>query len=68
MPVVGLSLLPGAMMHTDVSAVYVARGALVAADSIVLALTWTKTFGSWNNARKLSLERSIFTCLLRDGK
>ena len=44
------------------------RGSLVAADSIVLALTWIKTFNNWNEARKLDLQLSVTTCLLRDGK
>ena len=41
---------------------------MVAADLIVLALTWTKTFRNWNEARRLNIELSITTCLLRDGK
>ena len=48
--------------------VYVARGSLVAADSTVLVLTWTKTFRNWNEARRLNLDLSVSTCLLRDGK
>ena len=47
---------------------YVARSSLVTADTIVLALTWIKTFKNWNEARRLNLELSVSTCILRDGK
>ena len=54
--------------RTNKSVVYATRGSLVAADSIVLVLTWIKTFNNWNRSRKLNLRLSVSTCLLRDGK
>ena len=54
--------------HTNLLVAYVTRSSLVAADLIVLVLTWTKTFGSWKEARRLNVELSVSTCLLRDGK
>ena len=54
--------------YIELSVVYVTRGSLVVADSIVLVLTWIKTFNNWNEARRLNLNLSISTCLLRDGK
>ena len=62
----GLSLLQ--TIHTDLPVIYVTRGSLVTADSIVLVLTWIRTFTNWNDARRLNLNLSISTCLLRDGK
>ncbi|EKM50266.1 uncharacterized protein PHACADRAFT_201110 [Phanerochaete carnosa HHB-10118-sp] len=46
---------------------YITRGSLVLADTIVLVLTWIKTFGHWKNARRLKMKVSLTTCLLRDG-
>ena len=47
--------------------VYVTRGCVIALDSMVLALTWKKTFQAWREARRLNLQLSVTTCLLRDG-
>ena len=65
---VGLDLSSPKIIHTKLTVAYVARGSLVAADLIVLVLTWTKTFRNWNEARRLNLDLSVSTCLLRDGK
>ena len=48
---------------------YVARGSMIVADSIVLVVTWAKTFRHWYELRRLQLDlpTSISTCLLRDG-
>ncbi|EKM54052.1 uncharacterized protein PHACADRAFT_209878 [Phanerochaete carnosa HHB-10118-sp] len=43
------------------------RGLLVLADTIVLVLTWIKTFRHWKNARHLKMRSSVTTCLLRGG-
>ncbi|EKM49822.1 uncharacterized protein PHACADRAFT_201525 [Phanerochaete carnosa HHB-10118-sp] len=47
--------------------VYASRGSLVLSDTIVLVLTWIKTFGEWARARRLKVKVSLTTCLLRDG-
>ncbi|EKM48828.1 uncharacterized protein PHACADRAFT_266071 [Phanerochaete carnosa HHB-10118-sp] len=46
---------------------YITRGSLVLADTIVLVLTWIKTFGNWKTTRRLNIKVSLTTCLLRDG-
>ncbi|EKM57677.1 uncharacterized protein PHACADRAFT_206557 [Phanerochaete carnosa HHB-10118-sp] len=40
---------------------------LVLADTIVLVMTWIKTFGNWRRARSVNVQMSLATCLLRDG-
>ncbi|EKM57688.1 uncharacterized protein PHACADRAFT_206567 [Phanerochaete carnosa HHB-10118-sp] len=45
----------------------IARGSLILADTIVLALTWIKTFGNWRQARSVNVQVSLTTCLLRNG-
>ena len=49
-------------------ALCVARICLLAADAIVVVLTWSKTFGQWRRSRRLNMHVSVTTCLLRDGK
>ncbi|EKM57679.1 uncharacterized protein PHACADRAFT_206559 [Phanerochaete carnosa HHB-10118-sp] len=46
---------------------YITRSSLVLADTIVLVLTWIKTFGNWRRARSVNAQVSLATCLLRDG-
>ena len=48
--------------------VYVTRSCVIAGDTIVLVLTWQKTFREWNEARRLHMQLSVTTCLLRDGE
>ena len=67
MPAVGLPSSPKSI-RTNFAVIYATRSSLVAADLIVLVLTWTRTFHNWNEARKLNLQLSVSTCLLRDGK
>ena len=40
----------------------------MAADLIVLVLTWIKTFRQWREGRKLNVPFPISACLLRDGE
>lgn len=47
---------------------YTTRAALVVLDSLVLVLTWMKTFQQWKQSRHLNLPPSIAACFLRDGK
>ncbi|EKM57682.1 uncharacterized protein PHACADRAFT_251462, partial [Phanerochaete carnosa HHB-10118-sp] len=47
---------------------YITRSSLVLADTIVLVLTWIKTFGNWRRARSVNVQVSLTTCLLRDGQ
>ena len=63
-----MSILFAEKNHTKLTVTYVTRGSMVAADLIVLVLTWIKTFRNWNEARRLNVELSVSTCLLRDGK
>ncbi|EKM54310.1 uncharacterized protein PHACADRAFT_258091 [Phanerochaete carnosa HHB-10118-sp] len=46
---------------------YVSRGSSIVADTIVLVLTWIKTFGHWRDVRRANIGVSLTTCLLRDG-
>lgn len=46
---------------------YATRSCVIASDTLVLGVTWTKTFNQWYNARELRMA-TITTCLLRDGK
>lgn len=48
-------------------ATYVTRGCLIVSHTIVLVLTWLKTYSQWLAARRLKLNLSVSTCLLRDG-
>ncbi|EKM57660.1 uncharacterized protein PHACADRAFT_251424 [Phanerochaete carnosa HHB-10118-sp] len=48
--------------------IYSTRGSVILADTIVLVLTWIKTFRHWRNARRVNLGVSLTTCLLRDGQ
>lgn len=45
-----------------------AHTSLVAADMVVLSLTWIKTFHLWRQSRRLNTVLPFTTCLLRDGK
>ncbi|EKM50263.1 uncharacterized protein PHACADRAFT_201106 [Phanerochaete carnosa HHB-10118-sp] len=65
-PVVGIICTENAEISQN-RLVYVTRGAVILADTIVLVLTWIKTFRSWKNARSLDIKVSITTCILRDG-
>ncbi|EKM57608.1 uncharacterized protein PHACADRAFT_251322, partial [Phanerochaete carnosa HHB-10118-sp] len=48
--------------------IYITRSSLILADTIVLVLTWIKTFGNWRRARSVNVQVSLTTCLLRDGQ
>lgn len=51
-------------------AMLVVLGASVLAiigDTIVLVVTWAKTFRLWREARRLRMPFAVSTCLLRDG-
>ncbi|EKM57646.1 uncharacterized protein PHACADRAFT_251384, partial [Phanerochaete carnosa HHB-10118-sp] len=48
--------------------VYVSRCSLILADTIVLVLTWIRTFGYWRQTRRANVRASLTTCLLRDGQ
>ena len=65
---VGLDPSSPKTVHTKLTVAYMSRGSLIVVDSIVLVLTWNKTFSNWNEARRLGLDLSVSTCLLRDGK
>lgn len=43
------------------------RSSVIAADALVLVVTWTKTFKHWKQLHQMSLGASISTLLLRDG-
>ncbi|GJE90431.1 hypothetical protein PsYK624_065640 [Phanerochaete sordida] len=47
--------------------VYITRSSLLAGDTVVLAVTWLRTFNQWREARRLNVSLSVSTCLLRDG-
>ncbi|EKM57597.1 uncharacterized protein PHACADRAFT_206490 [Phanerochaete carnosa HHB-10118-sp] len=49
------------------SVLYITRVSLILADTMVLILTWIKTFGHWRHARSVGVKVSMTTCLLRDG-
>ncbi|GJE85275.1 hypothetical protein PsYK624_013540 [Phanerochaete sordida] len=46
---------------------YTTRGCLLVSHTIVLVLTWLKTYSQWREARRCKLNVSVSTCLLRDG-
>ena len=41
---------------------------MIAADAIVLFVTWAQTFQQSREARKFKAASPVATCLLRDGK
>lgn len=41
---------------------------MIAADAIVLAVTWMRTFRQWRDVRTHNLTASLSTRLLRDGE
>ncbi|EKM57621.1 uncharacterized protein PHACADRAFT_206512 [Phanerochaete carnosa HHB-10118-sp] len=47
--------------------VYITRSSPLVADTVVLILTWIKTFGHWRSARSVNIRVPLTTCLLRDG-
>ncbi|KIP02559.1 hypothetical protein PHLGIDRAFT_26538 [Phlebiopsis gigantea 11061_1 CR5-6] len=51
----------------DIDLTYLSRSCLIAADTIVLACTWSKTFRQYRYARRINMTSSITKCLLRDG-
>ena len=46
---------------------FLTRGAVVAADLLLLLVTWMKTYRHWRQARDAHVKVSMSTCLLRDG-
>ncbi|EKM57643.1 uncharacterized protein PHACADRAFT_206528 [Phanerochaete carnosa HHB-10118-sp] len=65
---VNVLLVPFLDAHsTPCRFLYITRGSLILADTIVLVLTWIRTFGHWRQARHANIGVSVTTCLLRDG-
>ena len=46
----------------------ITRSSFIIVDTIVLFVTWIKTFNQWSELRRLNLGTSISSLLLRDGK
>ena len=46
---------------------YLTRSGAIAADALVLILTWTRTFLQWRQLRRVGIRHSISALLLRDG-
>ncbi|EKM56379.1 uncharacterized protein PHACADRAFT_207632 [Phanerochaete carnosa HHB-10118-sp] len=55
-----------AIVHTSL-VLYITRGSAIAADILVLALTWVKSFKHVWEIRRLKLASSLSVVLLRDG-
>ena len=47
---------------------FLTRGSVIAGDGLVLVLTWAKTFRQWRESRRLKIETSITSLLMRDGE
>lgn len=47
---------------------YLTRVSLIVVDTLMLVLTWNKTYRQWKESRRLGISVSVSTCLLRDGK
>ncbi len=56
------------MVHIDHIATLAARLAVIAADILVLALTWRLTFRHWREGVRAGMRTPLSTMLLRDGQ
>ncbi|GJE96354.1 hypothetical protein PsYK624_125490 [Phanerochaete sordida] len=61
------ALLPGIAMTRSFAVLYLTRSSVIAADVLVLVLTWIKTFVHWRQLRQIGIKHSISALLLRDG-
>ena len=48
--------------------VYVTRVSAMLSDTIVVVVTWRKTYAQWRHGKRLNVSTNLSTLLLRDGK